>query len=67
MLVTQLYLTLWNPLDWGSPDSSVHGILQARVLKWVAISFSNKVLTLVKDWGWGGKEHKYSINRNNCY
>ena len=36
----QLYLTLCNPMDWGPPGSSVHGILQARILEWVAISFS---------------------------
>ena len=36
----QSCLTLCNPMD-GSPlGSSVHGILQARVLEWVAISFS---------------------------
>ena len=40
MLVIQLYLTLCNPMDWGPPGSSVHGILQARILEWVAISFS---------------------------
>ena len=27
-------------MDWSLPDSSVHGILQARILEWVAISFS---------------------------
>ena len=37
----QLCLTLCDPMDCGSPDSSVHGILQARILEWVAISFSN--------------------------
>ena len=31
---------LWDPMDCSPPDSSVHGILQARILKWVAISFS---------------------------
>ena len=37
----QSYLTLCDPID-GSPlDSSVPGILQARTLEWVAISFSN--------------------------
>ena len=40
LLVTQLYLTLCNPIDCSPPDSSVHGILQARILEWVAISFS---------------------------
>ena len=29
-----------NPMDYNPPGSSVHGILQARVLKWAAISFS---------------------------
>ena len=36
----QSCLTLCNPMDSSPPDSSVHGILQARVLEWVAISFS---------------------------
>ena len=36
----KLYLTLCNPLDCSLPGSSVRGILQARILKWVAISFS---------------------------
>ena len=31
---------LCNPMDYSPPGSSVHGILQARVLEWVAISFS---------------------------
>ena len=29
-----------NPLDYSPPGSSVHGISQARILEWVAISFS---------------------------
>ena len=33
-------LTLCNLMDCGLPGSSVHGIFQARILKWVAISFS---------------------------
>ena len=40
MLVIQLSLTLCNPLDYSLLDSSVHGILQARILEWVAIPFS---------------------------
>ena len=36
----QLCLTLCNPMDCSPPDSSVHGILQARILEWVAIFFS---------------------------
>ena len=38
--VTQSCLTLCNPMDYNSPGSSVHGILQAKILEWVAISFS---------------------------
>ena len=38
--VTQLCLTLCDPTDCSLPGSSVHGIFQARVLEWVAISFS---------------------------
>ena len=32
--------TLWDSTDWSLPGSSLHGIFQARVLEWVAISFS---------------------------
>ena len=41
VLVTQSCLTLCNPMDCSLPGSSVHGILQARILKCVAISFSS--------------------------
>ena len=33
--------TLCDPIDGGPPGSPVPGILQARTLEWVAISFSN--------------------------
>ena len=39
--ITQLCPTLSDPMDCSLPGSSVHGILQARILEWVAISFSN--------------------------
>ena len=35
----QLFLTLCNPVDNNPPGSSVHGIFQARIQEWVAISF----------------------------
>ena len=38
--VAQTCLTLHHPMDWSLSGSSVHGILQARVLEWVAIAFS---------------------------
>ena len=40
MLVAQLCLNLCNPTDHNLPVSSVHRIFQARILEWVAISFS---------------------------
>ena len=40
MLVTQSWPTLCDPMDCIPPGSSVHGIFQARILEWVAISFS---------------------------
>ena len=40
VLVTQSRLTLCDPMDRSPPGSSVHGILQARILEWVAISSS---------------------------
>ena len=36
----QLCLTLFDPMDHSPPGSSVHGIPQARILEWVAISSS---------------------------
>ena len=33
--------TLCDPIDGSPPDSTIPGILQARTLEWVAISFSN--------------------------
>ena len=38
--VAQSCPTLYDPVDCSLPGSSVHGILQARILEWVAISFS---------------------------
>ena len=42
--VTQLYPTLSNPMDYSLPGSSVHGLLQARVLEWGATAFSRTFL-----------------------
>ena len=47
--VTQSCPTLWDPLDCSPPGSSVLGILQARLLEWVAISFS-RGSSLPRDW-----------------
>ena len=43
MLVAQSYLTLCVPMDCSPPGTSVHGILQARILEWVAIPFSREL------------------------
>ena len=40
--------TLWDPRDGSPPGSPIPGILQARTLEWVAISFSNA-------WKWKAK------------
>jgi len=37
----QLYLTPCDPIDGSPPGSPIPGILQARILEWIAISFSN--------------------------
>ena len=38
--VTQSCPSLWDLMDCSLPGSSVHGIFQARILEWIAISFS---------------------------
>ena len=38
-------LTLCDPIDGSPPGSPVPGILQARTLEWVAISFSNEMVS----------------------
>ena len=40
VLGAQSWPTLWDPMDCSSPGSSIHGILQVRMLEWVAIPFS---------------------------
>ena len=46
----QSYLTQCDPIDSGPPGSPVPGILQARTLEWVAISFSNVVMYRCENW-----------------
>ena len=41
-------LTLHNPMDCSLPGSSLHGISQARVLKWVSIAFSTTSIGSLK-------------------
>ena len=77
VLVAQLCPTLCNPKDCSLPGSSVHGILQARILEWLAIHFS-RGFSRPRDWtlvfciagrfftiwatGIGGKLSLYWIN-----
>ena len=50
-LVTQLCLTLCNPVDHRPPGSFVLEISQARILEWVAISFS-RGSSQPRNWTW---------------
>ena len=49
MLLAQLCPTLCDPMDCSPPGSSVHGILQARILEWVPLSFS-RGSSQPRDW-----------------
>ena len=44
--VAQSFLTLSDPMDCSLPGSSIHWILQARVLEWGAIAFSNRMVLI---------------------
>ena len=47
---------LYDPMDCSMPGSSVYGILQARILEWVAISFCNTgPKYLLRPFGFRGK------------
>ena len=48
-LVTKSSLTLCDPMDCSPPGSSIHRIFQARILEWVAISFS-RGSSWARDW-----------------
>ena len=78
--VAQSCLTLCDPVDCSPPGSSIHGILQARILEWVTISFSRgssrpRDQTQVSRIGgrrfnlWASREAKVTINPGGrcCY
>ena len=48
----QLCLTLCDPMDSSPPGSSIHRILQARILEWGAISFSILTIGLAPKFIW---------------
>ena len=43
VVVAQPCPTLCDPIDCSPPGSSVHGVLQARILEWVAVSYSKGI------------------------
>ena len=50
VLVAQSCPTLCSPMNWSSPGSSVHGILPARILEWVAIALITCWSKAVTQW-----------------
>ena len=60
MCCAQLCLTVCDPMDSSPPGSSLHGILQARILQWVAISSST-------DLPYPGIERVFCIGRQILY
>ena len=64
--VAELCPTFCDPMDCIPPGSSVHGIFQARVLEWVAIAFSDYVLSTY--WNVNHNRHnRLSFLLNNLY
>ena len=49
VLVAQSCPTVCDPMDWGPPGFSVHGLLQSRILDWIAILFSRGT-SQPRDW-----------------
>ena len=58
VLVAQSRPTLYDPMDCNPPVSFAHGVLQARILEWVAISYSSG------RWGSSNSNSKCKISRN---
>ena len=75
----QSCLTLCDPIDSSPPGSSIHGILQARILEWVAISFSiysvtqivsgmrSRSVCWVKDWFKAKGRNSKFLDRQKAY
>ena len=51
-LVSNSCLTLCDPMDWNPPDSSAHGISQAKIMECVATDFSNTPVRTAKTQCW---------------
>ena len=63
--VAQSCLTLCDPMDCSLPGSSILGILQARVLEWVAIAFSQPLIIYEKIGSVRGKRTQDTPQRRN--
>ena len=60
--VVQSCPTLCDPMDCSPPGSLVHGIFQAWILEWVAVSFSQwQILSLYKRWPLTNAPHSWNI------
>ena len=67
--VTQSCPTLQDSMDSSLPGSSIHGIVQPRVLEWVAIAFSGRGLESSQypwDWGAAWDPHSFFLCLNFC-
>ena len=62
--VAQSCPTLCGPMDYSPPGSSVHGILQARILEYVAISYS-RASSRPRDWTWVSLPCRQTLNHLN--
>ena len=65
-LVTKLCPALCDSMDCRPPGSSVHGISQARILKWVAISFSRE-FSQPMDWIYATTKNKIMKTAVKCF
>ena len=63
--IAQLCPTLCDPMDCSPSGFSIHGIFQARVLEWVAISFSNLIVWVSLIWPHSTSPLLYVITSNN--
>ena len=67
--VTQSCLTLCDPMDYSLPGFSIHGIFQAKVPEWVAISFS-RGSSQPRNWTWLGvpycRQMLYPLSHQGC-
>ena len=64
--IAQLCPTLQEPMDCSPPGSSVHGILQARVLEWGAIAFSALLVPLIFIVNTSEQNVKENKSENTC-